>query len=250
MVKGGHNRLGDTLHCALRDGDFVEANIVEPTFYDVDNEAQKANVEDGSVIESAVRNTEWLDSTAAALAGIKRDDRKHVGVTLQFRQKTRLLTLVGSSVENQNQGKAPSLFESLPMEPNTWSSIAGVQVCWIGPSLWLTLERIGEARTESSDFVANLPSDLSVIDTTGAYAVVSLSGPSVGALLKKACAYDFHESVFSTKCCVRTTFAKTQALVIDQQKGFIDLVVRRSYSDYVTRWIADASREFGFRLVN
>ena len=65
-------------------------------------------------------------------------------------------------------------------------------------------------------------------------------------LLRKSCAYDFHEAVFYANSCVRTTFAKTQVLVVNQENDGIDLVVRRSYSDYVYRWITDASRELAF----
>ena len=191
MVKGGRNRLGDIVHCASRGGGFVEANIVEPTFYDVDNESQKVAVVD--VHQAIAPTTERLISSAVVLPAIDEDESRSVGVTLQFRQNTRLLTLVGSTVENRKQRNSPPPIENLPVEPCTWSSIDGVQVCWIGPNRWSALERLDEERTESSDFVANLPSDLSVIDTTGSYAVVSLSGPSVGELLKKSCAYDFHE---------------------------------------------------------
>ena len=40
MVKGGANRLGDTLYCPLTDGRTVSVKIVSPVFYDPDGERQ------------------------------------------------------------------------------------------------------------------------------------------------------------------------------------------------------------------
>lgn len=247
MVKGGHNRLGETLHCALQEGGFVDAIVVEPTFYDVNNEAQKANVADSDADQANALNFGLLVSNGLDL---KTEDAESqpTGISLRPWRNFRLLTLAGSTVENRKQANSPSLLETLPSEPSTWSSIDGVQVCWISPNRWLSLERIGGTGSETLDFFASLPNEISVIDTSGAFTVFSLSGPSVKELLRKSCAYDFHESVFYANSCVRTTFAKTQVLVVNQENDGIDLVVRRSYSDYVYRWIADASREFGFRL--
>ncbi len=250
MVKGGHNRLGETLHCSLRVGGFSQARIVEPTFYDRENEAQKVNVVDRDADQAIAPMTRTLVSNGAVLEPVEEAESQHAGISFRQWRNFRLLTLVGSTVENRKQGNLPPHLETSPVEPCTWSSVDGVQICWIGPNRWLVLELIDDERGESSEFVASQPGDVSVIDTTGAYSVLSLSGPSVKELLQKSCAHDFHESVFSAKSSFRTTFAKTQALVINQPNNRIDLVVRRSYSDYVCRWIVDASREFGFRLVD
>ncbi len=249
MVKGGHNRLGETLHCSLRGGGFSQARVVEPSFYDLNNEAQKVNVVDHDADQAIAPITGLQRSTGVTLK-TEEVESQTAGVSLRQWRNFRLLTLVGSTGENRKQGNSPPLLETLPVEPCTWSSEDGVQVCWLGPNRWMSLELIDDERSESSEFFASQLGDISVIDTTGAYSVFSLTGPSVNELLLKSCTYDFHESVFRANSCVRTTFAKTQALVINQQNNRIDLVVRRSYSDYVYRWIADASREFGIRLVN
>jgi sarcosine oxidase, subunit alpha len=40
VVKGGHNRMGDLVHCPLADGSSIAAEIVSPVFYDPDGERQ------------------------------------------------------------------------------------------------------------------------------------------------------------------------------------------------------------------
>ncbi len=109
------------------------------------------------------------------------------------------------------------------------------------------LERFDEEEYEPHEPPSDVASNLGFVDTTGAYAVFSLSGTSVNELLKKSCPFDFHESVFSSQSCVQTTFAKASAFVVARDDDGVNLVVRRSFADYVVRWIEDASEEFGFR---
>ncbi|MCY3858387.1 MAG: sarcosine oxidase, gamma subunit family protein [Gammaproteobacteria bacterium] len=123
-----------------------------------------------------------------------------------------------------------------------------MKVCWLGPNRWLVFERSRDEGASVSDKGSRLPSEISFVDTTGNYSVFSLSGSSVKRLLQKSCAYDFHESVFHTNSCVLTTFAKTQGLVVANENDGVELIVRRSYSDYVYRWIVDATREFGLAI--
>ena len=42
LVKGGHQRMGETVFAPLADGRVIEATITEPLFYD--KEGAKANV--------------------------------------------------------------------------------------------------------------------------------------------------------------------------------------------------------------
>ena len=247
MVKGGLERLGESFHCALDDGRFIEARIASTTFYDPDNAAQKAE-ESGDLIEGVVPQTRLAVSSSALPDRIDTVAYSDIGIALEGWQDARLFTLLGSTAGNQKESSSPSPDETLPTEPCTWASVGGVKVCWVGPNRWLTLERV-EQEEDSWDFSLSLSADTHVVDTTGNFSVFSITGPSVKRLLQKSCAFDFHESAFSSNSCVRTTFAKTQALVVAGQNDGIELVVRRSYSDYVSRWIADASCEFGFRYV-
>ena len=246
MVKGGLQRKGDTLHCALYDGSFVEANVVSSVFFDPDNLAQKVDFESDTF---EVKPSELGLSSPVGTVRNTSDEAsgRDAGVTLRAWRRYRIFTLVGSTVDDRDLSGRAGFSEFLPLEPCTWKSVDNAKFCWLGPSRWLMLERFDEEEYEPLELPSDVVSYVGLIDTTGAYAVFSLSGTSANELLKKSCAFDFHESVFSSQSCVQSTFAKASALVVAREDGGVDLVVRRSFADYVVRWIEDASEEFGFR---
>ena len=204
MVKGGLGRIGESLHCALDDGRFVEARIAPATFYDPDNAAQKAEAA-GDLTEGVVPRTRLAVSSSTLLGKADTAADSYVGIVLDEWQNARLFTLLGSMVGNQQGSSSPSPEETLPNEPCTWSSVGSVRVCWVGPNRWLTLERSVDGREASLDFSMGLSADTHIVDTTGNFTVFSITGPSVKRLLQKSCAFDFHESVFSSNSCVRAT---------------------------------------------
>ena len=53
---------------------------------------------------------------------------------------------------------------------------------------------------------------------------------------------------FSPGRCAQTVFAKAGALVAAKADGSFDLVFRRSYADYLARWIAEAAAEYGYSV--
>ncbi len=61
----------------------------------------------------------------------------------------------------------------------------------------------------------------------------------------KSSVYDFHPDNFQPGKCVQTTFAKAGALVSKKSDGSFDLVIRRSFTDYIAEWLLDAGKEYG-----
>lgn len=246
MVKSGRKRLGETLHCALQDGRFIESSVCSSTFYDPDNAVQEAEVVH-DLTEGVAPRLRLRVSSRGSLDRIDTAANSAIGISIEVWQNARILTLLTSLKGIKQELSSPRLEETLPMEPGTWSHIGSAKVCWLGPSRWLTLEQFDDEEHKLSHVSTSISSDVDIVDTTGNFTVFSITGPSMKELLHKSCAFDFHESNFSMNTCVLTKFAKAQALVVAAQSGGIELVVRRSYSDYIYRWIADASREFGFR---
>ncbi len=244
MVSGGHRRFGETLHCALRDGRFIEAKIVSSTFYDPENSAQKVGTLSGTNDERS-RAASRVLSQVAALETNGIPVREDVGISLRLWEDSRIVTLLGPIDGIEQIPGSLSSDVALPKEPCTWSSVDGMKVCWLGPNRWLAFGRPRDEGASVLDIDSRVPAEIVSVDTTGNYSVFSLTGSSVRPLLQKSCSYDFHESVFHTNSCVLTTFARIQGLVIANENDGVELIVRRSYSDYVYRWIVDATREFG-----
>ncbi len=86
------------------------------------------------------------------------------------------------------------------------------------------------------------------MDLSGGQTLVQLSGEAVQMVLKKSSGYDFSVDHFPVGRCVQTTFAKATALVSRTGDDAFDLVIRRSFSDYLFRWIMDAADEYGIEV--
>ena len=69
-------------------------------------------------------------------------------------------------------------------------------------------------------------------------------------VLREGCSLDFHPRVFRPGLCAQTTVAKAGVLIyyVDQEPT-IDLIVRRSFAEYLALWLQDAALECGFTMI-
>ena len=118
----------------------------------------------------------------------------------------------------------------------------------LSPDEWLLIVASGREAELERQLRQTLPGHISVVDISGGQTRLNLSGEGVATLLKKSSHYDFHSSNFGPGRCVQTTFAKATALVCRREDGSIDLVMRRSFADYLARWLLDAAAEFGSQI--
>ena len=88
-----------------------------------------------------------------------------------------------------------------------------------------------------------------ISNASGGQTLVRLSGEKARAVLMKSCPYDVHDRNFPIGKVVTTVFAKSQTTLRRLDENDWELVVRRSFADYVWRWLLDASHEFGLRIV-
>ena len=143
------------------------------------------------------------------------------------------------------QGVEAAVGTSLPVEPCTWSRRHDATAYWLGPDEWLLLVPSGTEGDVEQRLRETLVGSFSIADTSGGHCVLNLSGPRLHEVMQKSSPYDFHPRNFPPGRCVQTTFAQATALVAANPDGSFDLVIRRSYADYLHRWIADAAEEYG-----
>ncbi len=134
----------------------------------------------------------------------------------------------------------------LPLDPNTTADADDLAALWLGPDEWLiltpndrTAEVAGRLRAEfRAEFAA-------ITDVSAASVVIRLTGPRVRDVLAAGCPLDLHPRAFHVGRCAQTILAKATATIVqvDDAPTF-DLFVRRSFADYVARWLEDAGREF------
>ncbi len=138
----------------------------------------------------------------------------------------------------------------LPDTPNTWVAAGDYTVCWLGPEEWLLLTpAAGEGDLITALRGALTAEHTAVIDVTGGHAVITLNGPAVRDILAKGCTLDLHRKVFAAGCCAQTVLAKAGVLLVARADDAVDVVVRRSFSDYLWRWLVDAAEGVGLAVV-
>ena len=178
--------------------------------------------------------------------------RTDAGVELRERAFLGHLNLRGeASDQTFLEAVQGALGFGLPVEPNTVAEGGELVALWLGPSEWLVLtppgQETGLARA-LRDALGEVFS--SVVDVTGGQTVINLRGSRVRDLLAKGCTLDLHPRAFGPGSCAQTLVAKTNVTVrqLDDSPS-IDLIVRRSFADYLALWIEDAGEEYGLAVV-
>ncbi len=123
-------------------------------------------------------------------------------------------------------------------------------VRWIAPDEWLLVVPGSEAFGLEKRLREVMNGHFSIVNASGGQTVLMLSGENAINVLKKSSGYDFHDSNFPIGKAVTTTFAKTQAVIRRVGNEQWELVVRRSFADYVWLWLQDSSAEYGLILGN
>ena len=123
-------------------------------------------------------------------------------------------------------------------DPCTFTSGHGVDVLWMGPDEYLVLAEPGRQ--------AELEAALSgacdaVVDVSAQRNVYRLTGSHAADVLAHGCSIDLEVAPPGT--CVQTLLARTGIVLMVREDGFT-ILVRQSFSDYFTAWLADASWEY------
>ena len=140
----------------------------------------------------------------------------------------------------------------LPLEPNTVAEAGELATLWLGPDEWLVLTPPGR-EAGLAEALRDALSDLfaAVTDLTGGQTVINLRGANVRDVLAKGCTLDLHPRAFGPGRCAQTLVAKAMVTVrqLDESPSF-DLIVRRSFADYLSHWLEDAAQQHGLAVID
>lgn len=122
-------------------------------------------------------------------------------------------------------------------------------VRWIAPDEWLLSCPLKDAfsiENKLRDSLGNV--SIAIINVSGGYTSLALQGVNAIDVLKKSTGYDVHPTNFMPGKVVNTVFAKAQITMrcIDSDK--YELIIRRSFADYLWHWIQVASAEYGLNI--
>ena len=137
----------------------------------------------------------------------------------------------------------------LPLAPNT-VVYGNQQTCWLGPDEWLLVMPVDNVDSTMLALEEALQGQhASINDLSGAQLTYRLTGERVRETLAKGCTLDLHPSVFRSGSCAQTGLAKANVLIVSHETGSgVDLVVRRSFSDYLLQWLGRAGDEYGIEF--
>lgn len=139
-----------------------------------------------------------------------------------------------------------ALGQALPVEPNTIST-GQHHVCWLGPDEWLVVTPIaGAAEMAARLEQASASMHAAVNDISGGQIALMLRGRKCRELLARGCPLDLHPREFKPGDCAQSGLARATILIasLDDAPTFM-IVVRRSFSDYLCRWLAHAGGDAG-----
>ena len=132
---------------------------------------------------------------------------------------------------------------ALPLAANTASLGTDRQLLWLGPDEWLLQCPIGQgAALETALRQALAGQHFAVVNVGHGNTVLRIQGPGAADLLARGCPLDFHASVFATGQVAQSHISRANATILCKQAGsHYEVTVRRSFADYLFRWLCAAA---------
>jgi len=134
---------------------------------------------------------------------------------------------------------------TLPRTPNIFAvAPSALKVLWLGPDEWLVVTPEGrEAALAQALRHAAGDGFATVIELGSGQTVIEMSGVRAREIIAKGCPLDLHPRVFEPGCCAQSRLARTLVTIvqIDASPRY-ELIVRRSFADYLWQWLHDACR--------
>ncbi len=178
------------------------------------------------------------------------------GVLLGERRFAAMLDLRGDPASTEFQKAAESaLGAALPLKANTVSSAGEIKILWLGPDEWLVLSPPGsEAALEKKLAEAVIPHAGYVTDVGESRTTIVVSGLRARDVLAKGCPLDLHPDAFGPEACAQSLIGPVGVTIHRAATGPADpprfeLIVLRSFADYLWRFLEDAGLEYGVAVV-
>jgi len=185
----------------------------------------------------------------AGLDELARKGKSRAGVTLREKKLLGHLTLRGDA---KDPAFAGGVHQALGLElPVALTLVANGETSlqWLAPDEWLLIVPSGEEFATEQKLRAALEGlFFAVVNVSGGQTVLELSGAKAREVLMKSSSYDVHPSNFPVGKAVGTHFAKSQLVIRRTGEEVWELLVRRSFADYIWLWLQDASAEYGMAI--
>ena len=139
---------------------------------------------------------------------------------------------------------------ALPLAANTASLGDGGQLLWLGPDEWLLKLPPSGAHyqhpspaeaMETTLRGALLGQHVSLVPVGHGFTTLTVQGAGAANLLSRGCPLDLHPRAFAAGAVAQSHVAKAGATIVCLEAGtHFELTVRRSFADYLYRWLCEA----------
>ena len=139
---------------------------------------------------------------------------------------------------------------ALPLAANTASLGEAGQLLWLGPDEWLLklppsgdhYQHPGPAEAmEASLRGALVGQHVSLVPVGHGFTTLTVQGAGAANLLARGCPLDLHPRAFAAGAVAQSHVAKAGATIVCLEAGtHFELTVRRSFADYLYRWLCEA----------
>ena len=139
---------------------------------------------------------------------------------------------------------------SLPLIANTASLGESGQLLWLGPDEWVLklppsgahYQHPGPAEAMEATLRSALAGQhVSLVPVGHGFATLTVQGAGAADLLARACPLDLHPRAFGAGAVAQSHVAKAGAAIVCLAAGtHFEVTVRRSFADYLYRWLCEA----------
>jgi len=139
---------------------------------------------------------------------------------------------------------------ALPLVANTVTLGEPGQLLWLGPDEWVLKLPLNSAHYQhpspAEAMEATLRSALagkhvSLVPVGHGFTTLTVQGTGAASLLARGCPLDFHPRAFAAGAVAQSHVAKAGATIVCLEAGaHFELTVRRSFADYLYRWLCEA----------
>jgi len=158
--------------------------------------------------------------------------------------------IIRGNCENPEFVKGVSYVLGLELPTKSLSSSANdvTSILWLSPDEWLIISSGDMIYDIELALREKLDGHFSIVNQSSGQTIIQLSGINAADVLKKSTSLDVHPKEFPVGKVAASHLAKSSALFYHSGENQWQLVVRRSFADYIWRWLADAGKEFGLTI--
>ena len=136
----------------------------------------------------------------------------------------------------------------LPTEANTSTQSDKLTALWLSPDEWIIFSNdtmnkdLNDYETEK--LLQNNISKINlgaVTDVTDQFVMINLKGDKAYKLFQTGSPFNFNDFRDKKGAVTQTIIAKVDVIIHNQDKNDVNLFVRRSFSEHLFSWMADAA---------